>query len=50
MMIHFFLYDIYEILGEDQHLEQPNVERPIVRNSEISNIKKMSYSIFLFSN
>ena len=20
----FFLYDIYEILGEDQHLERPN--------------------------
>ena len=41
MMKHFFfLYDISEILGKGQHFEQPNIEWPIVRNFEISNIKK----------
>ena len=42
----FFIYDIYEILGEGQHLEQPNVERPIVRNFEISHIKRTKDELF----
>ena len=44
----FFLYDIYEILGEGQHLEQPNVEQPIVRNFEILNIKRKKDELYSF--
>ena len=48
----FLLHDNYEILGEGQHLKQPNVERPIVRNFEISNNKRTKDELFdfLFSN
>ena len=38
--------------GEVQNLEWSNVERPIFRNFQITNIKiaKMSFSIILFTN
>ena len=47
------------VSGGCQYLEQPNVERPIVRNYEISNIKRtkdelldflyfLIYSLFLY--
>ena len=38
-------------MGGGQNLERPNVERPIFRKFETSNIEitKSSYSIFLFS-
>ena len=35
-------------MGEGQHLEQPNVERPIFRNFEISNIKRTKDELFDF--
>ena len=39
-------------MGRVQSLERRNVERPVFRHFEIANIKikKMSYSIILFSN
>ena len=42
-----FFYFI--ILGGDQHLERSNVERPIFRNFEISNIKITKVELFDFS-
>ena len=32
--------------GGGQHLEQPNVERPLFRNSKISNIKRTKDELF----
>ena len=37
------------ILSGGQHLERPNVERPIFRNFEISNIKITKVELFEFS-
>ena len=37
-----------QCMGESQHLEQPNVERPIIRNFEIPNPKKTRDRLFDF--
>ena len=34
--------------GGGQHLEQPNVERPIFRNFEITNFKRLIDELFDF--
>ena len=47
-----FVEKFHEISDEGQYLERLNVERPIFRNSEISNIKMTNDQLldFLFSN
>ena len=40
------MYRVVHLLGGVQHLERPNVERPIFRNFEISNIKITKVELF----
>ena len=37
---------LVDVLGGGQHLERPNIERPIFRNFEISNIKIAKNELF----
>ena len=37
---------VFHMLLRCQHFEQRNVERPIFRNFEISNIKRTKYKLF----